>query len=94
MRNGEREIRTDRRYMCNGDREIRTDRRYVRNGGRRKSGKLSGRMALIVGFVLALEITVAGSMVLHTDFFRRDPIALVMAFMILYCGVVAMLTDQ
>lgn len=56
--------------------------------------KLSGAMAMILGVLVTLEIMVAGAMILNFDFRGADVIALIFAFVVLYSGVVAVLTDK
>ena len=47
-----------------------------------------------MGVLVTLEIMVIGAMLLNIDFHSADRIALVLAFMVLYSGVVAALTDK
>lgn len=62
---------------------------------RKKSkGKLSSTMAMIMGALVTLEIMIAGAMVFNFDFRSADVIALVLGFVVLYSGVVAVLTDK
>ena len=56
--------------------------------------KFSSVMAMIMGVLVTLEIMVMGAMFLNIDFHSADRIALVLAFMVLYSGVVAALTDK
>lgn len=80
--------RTDRKVISF------TEREYVshgRDGGRKK---LSGTMALILGVVLTVELMILGAMLFHVDFRSADRIALIFAFVVLYFGVVAGLTDR
>ena len=56
--------------------------------------KFSSVMAMIMGVLVTLEIMVMGAMFLNIDFLSADRIALVLAFMGLYSGVVAALTDK
>ena len=58
------------------------------------TGKLSCSMAMLLGLILTLEIMVAGAMLFNIDFHGTDSIALIFAFMVLYSGVVALLTDK
>ena len=51
-------------------------------------------MAMVIGVLVTLEIMIAGAMVLNFDFHGADVIALVLGFMVLYSGVVALLTDK
>lgn len=59
-----------------------------------KKGRLSCTMAMVLGVFVTMEIMVAGAMVLNYDFRGGDGIAVVFAFMVLYFGVVALLTDK
>ena len=63
-------------------------------GAHRKGEKLSRNMAMFLGIILTAEIMIAGAMVFNFDFKGADVIALIFAFMVLYSGVVAMLTDK
>ena len=56
--------------------------------------KLSCAMAMILGLVVTLEIMVAVAMIFNINFHGMDGIALIFAFMVLYSGVVAVLTDK
>ncbi|MED9967801.1 MAG: hypothetical protein UFJ18_13620 [Blautia sp.] len=58
------------------------------------SRKLSRTMAVILGAAVTIEIMVAGAMIFNIDFHSMDGIALIFAFMVLYFGVVAGLTDK
>ena len=51
-------------------------------------------IAMFLGIILTAEIMIAGAMVFNFDFKGADVIALIFAFMVLYSGVVAMLTDK
>ena len=46
-------------------------------------------MAVILGLIVTLEVMVAGGMI-----FNIDMVAVVMGFMVLYAGIVAILTDN
>lgn len=59
-----------------------------------EKGKLSRAMAMILGALVTLEIMIAGGMIFNIDFRTADGIAVVLAFMVLYFGVVAVLTDK
>ena len=61
-------------------------------GMRRKKAnrKLSKTMAVILGLIVTVELIIAGGMIFHST----DMIALFMGFMVLYAGVVALLTDN
>ena len=65
-----------------------------KSGAHRKGEKLSRNMAMFLGINLTAEIMIAGAMVFNFDFKGADVIALIFAFMVLYSGVVAMLTDK
>lgn len=68
---------------------------YMEPQRRKESrGKLSSAMAMVIGAIVTLEIMVAGAMILNIDFHGMDVIALIFAFMVLYFGVVAVLTDR
>ena len=49
---------------------------------------------MFLGIIVTAEIMIAGAMVFNFDFKGADVIALIFAFMVLYSGVVAMLTDK
>ena len=61
---------------------------------KKETRKFSSVMAMIMGVLVTLEIMVMGAMLLNIDFHSVDRIALVLAFMVLYSGVVAALTDK
>lgn len=61
---------------------------------KKETRKFSSVMAMIMGVLVTLEIMVMGAMFLNIDFHSADRIALVLAFMVLYSGVVATLTDK
>ena len=65
-------------------------------GMRRKKAnrKLSKTMAVILGLIVTVELIIAGGMIFNIDFHSTDMIALFMGFMVLYAGVVALLTDN
>lgn len=60
----------------------------------KKEEKLSPSMAVIMGIVVTVEIMIAGGMILNIDFRSVDMIALLLAFVVLYFAVVAILTDK
>lgn len=47
-----------------------------------------------MGIVVTVEIMIAGGMILNIDFRSVDVIALLLAFVVLYFAVVAILTDK
>lgn len=51
-------------------------------------------MALLMGILVTLEIMVAGTMILRIDVRTADVISILFVFIMLYCGVVAFLTDK
>lgn len=61
---------------------------------KKETRKFSSVMAMIMGVLVTLEIMVMGAMFLNIDFHSADRIALVLAFLVLYSGVVAALTDK
>lgn len=65
-------------------------------GMRRKKAnrKFSKTMAVILGLIVTVELIIAGGMIFNIDFHSTDMIALFMGFMVLYAGVVALLTDN
>ena len=46
------------------------------------------------GLIVTLEVMVAGGMIFNIDFHSADMVAVVMGFMVLYAGIVAILTDN
>ncbi|MDO4308330.1 MAG: hypothetical protein Q4C77_16035 [Eubacteriales bacterium] len=67
---------------------------YQQSEKKQERRKLSSAMAMVLGFLVTLEIMVAGAMVLNFDFQTADTLAVVFAFAVLYFGVVAALTDK
>lgn len=67
---------------------------YQQKAEKQEKRKLSSVMAMLLGFIVTIEIMVAGAMVLNIDFYTADTLALVFAFAVLYFGVVAVLTDK
>ena len=61
---------------------------------RKERHKLSRTMAVILGLIVTLEVMVAGGMIFNIDFHSADMVAVVMGFMVLYAGIVAILTDN
>lgn len=73
------------------------DAGIYRNAGKQKKRnrrKFSSTMALILGALVTVEIMVMAAMLLNLDFHSADRIALVLGFMVVYSGVVVMLTDK
>lgn len=61
---------------------------------RAAAGNFSGSTAMILGLFITLELMIGGAMIFNYDFHGADLIALLFAFMVLYSGVVAVLTDK
>ena len=49
---------------------------------------------MILGLFITLELMIGGAMIFNYDFHGADLIALLFAFMVLYSGVVAVLTED
>lgn len=60
----------------------------------KQGGKLSRVMAMLLGVILTIEIMIGGAMIFNINLYTADVIALVFAFMVVYFGVVAVLTDK
>ena len=56
--------------------------------------KMSSVMAVFLGAILAIEIMIAGGMILNIDFYHADVITLILSFIVLFSGVVAVLADK
>lgn len=56
--------------------------------------KLSRIMAMILGAVVTVELLIMGAMFLNVDFQSADRLALLLGAVVLYFGVVALLTDK
>ena len=61
---------------------------------RKERNKFSRTMAVILGLIVTLEVMVAGGMIFNIDFHSADMVAVIMGFMVLYAGIVAILTDN
>ena len=61
---------------------------------RKERHKFSRTRAVILGLIVTLEVMVAGGMIFNIDFHSADMVAVVMGFMVLYAGIVAILTDN
>ena len=59
----------------------------------RADGRYMGRAQVYTLFI-TLELMIGGAMIFNYDFHGADLIALLFAFMVLYSGVVAVLTDK
>ena len=62
---------------------------YMEDTQESRGRKFSGSTAMILGLFITLEL-----MIFNYDFHGADLIALLFAFMVLYSGVVAVLTDK
>lgn len=51
-------------------------------------------MAMILGILVTVEIMILGAMVMKIDVHSADRIAMALAFVVVYSGVVAALTDK
>ena len=67
---------------------------YIEEARENHGKKFSGSMAMLIGLFITLEIMIGGAMIFNYDFHGGDIIALLFAFMVLYSGVVAVLTDK
>lgn len=67
---------------------------HVTEEKRNNDRKFSSSMAMLLGVLATVEIMIFGAMLLNVDFHSADRIAVVLAFMVLYSGVVAALTDK
>ena len=67
---------------------------YIEETQERNVKKFSGSTAMILGLFITLEIMIGGAMIFNYDFHGADIIALIFSFMVLYSGVVAVLTDK
>lgn len=56
--------------------------------------KFSNTMAMILGILVTLEIMIIGAMIMKIDVHSADRIAMGLAFVVVYSGVVAALTDK
>ena len=61
---------------------------------RKENHKFSRMMAVILGLIVTVEVMIAGGMIFNIDFHSADMIAVIMGFIVLYSGVVAVLTDN
>ena len=61
---------------------------------RKENHKFSRMMAVILGLIVTVEVMIAGGIIVMMDFHSADIIAVIMGFIVLYSGVVAVLTDN
>lgn len=74
---------TAKRHYATENRENHTERK-----------KFSNAMAMILGILVTVEIMILGAMVMKIDVHSADWIAMALAFVVVYSGVVAALTDK
>ena len=77
---------------------------YMEDTQESRGRKFSGSTAMILGLFITLELMIGNgrhsscrivaTMIFNYDFHGADLIALLFAFMVLYSGVVAVLTDK
>ena len=67
---------------------------YMEDTQESRGRKFSGSTSMILGLFITLELMIGGAMIFNYDFHGADLIALLFAFMVLYSGVVAVLTDK
>ena len=67
---------------------------YMEDTQESRGRKFSASTAMILGLFITLELMIGGAMIFNYDFHGADLIALLFAFMVLYSGVVAVLTDK
>ena len=67
---------------------------YMEDTQESRGRKFSGSTAMTLGLFITLELMIGGAMIFNYDFHGADLIALLFAFMVLYSGVVAVLTDK
>lgn len=65
-----------------------------RANGHTGKKKFSNVVAMVLGILVTLEIMILGAMVLRIDVHSADRIAMALAFVVVYSGVVAALTDK
>ena len=61
---------------------------------RKENHKFSRIMAVILGLIVTVEVMIAGGMIFNIDFYSADMVAVIMGFIVVYFGVVAILTDN
>lgn len=83
------------REMKNGKIIALSDARYYYEEKKKPADKkFSSVMAMILGFLVTLEIMVAGAMIFNIDFHTADTLAVIFSFAVVYFAVVAGLTDK
>ena len=90
MTNAQRAYRDDKIIVL-ADTEYFAAHNRRHNKGKQK---LSRIMAMILGAVVTVELLIMGAMFLNVDFQSADRLALLLGAVVLYFGVVALLTDK
>ena len=80
--------------MWKSGRNINSRRAALAEGYMEDTQESRGSTAMILGLFITLELMIGGAMIFNYDFHGADLIALLFAFMVLYSGVVAVLTDK
>ena len=91
MWSGQRGYRSDKIIVLS-DTGYYTEHEKAKHNRSRK--KLSRIMAMILGAVVTIELLILGAMLLNLDFRSADSVAVILGASVLYCGVVASLTDK
>ena len=71
-----------------------TAKRHYETESHTEKKKFSNVMAMILGILVTVEIMILGAMVMKIDVHSADRIAMALAFVVVYSGVVAALTDK
>ena len=90
MTNAQRAYRDDKIIVL-ADTEYFAAHNRRQNKGKQK---LSRIMAMILGAVVTVELLIMGAMFLNVDFQSAGRLALLLGAVVLYFGVVALLTDK
>lgn len=91
MWSGQRGYRSDKIIVL-ADTGYYTEREKPKHTRGRK--KLSRIMAMLLGGIVTIELLIIGAMLLKIDFRSADSVAVILGAAVLYCGVVASLTDK
>ena len=90
MTNAQRAYRDDKIIVLADTEDFAAHNRRQNKGKQ----KLSRIMAMILGAVVTVELLIMGAMFLNVDFQSADRLALLLGAVVLYFGVVALLTDK
>ena len=82
------------KYVRYNTEEMKNTASTTHKTGKKESRKLSRTMAVILGLIVTLEVMIVGGMIFNIDFHSADTIAVILGFLVLYSGVVAVLTDN